>query len=89
MNKSAGVLAVLLFTALAFGAPSEAEIEQRVNALLGRMTLDEKIGQMSQSTSLATPLSESIKQEIRQSRWGSFLNAGSPGPGGSAADRAA
>ena len=25
------------------------------------MTLDEKIGQMSQSTSMATPLSESIK----------------------------
>jgi len=42
------------------------------------MTIEEKVGQMSQSTSLATPFSENIKQEIRQGRWGSFLNAGSP-----------
>src|SRR5579863_1705452 len=41
------------------------------------MTLDEKIGQMSQSTSMDT-LTEPIKDEIRKSRWGSFLNAGSP-----------
>ena len=78
MYRTAGVLSLLILTALAFGAPSETEIEQRVNALLARMTLDEKIGQMSQSTSLATPLSDAIKQEIRQGRWGSFLNAGSP-----------
>src|SRR6202020_674100 len=55
-----------------------ADIEQRVKALLARMTLDEKIGQRSQSTSMATPMSETIKNEIRQGRWGSFLNAGSP-----------
>jgi len=78
MTCSAGFLAVFIFAAAAFGAPPEAEIEQRVNALLARMTLDEKIGQMSQSTSLATPLSDEIKQQIRQGRWGSFLNAGSP-----------
>lgn len=78
MNRNAGVLSVLFFTALAFAAPPEAEIEQRVNALLARMTLDEKIGQMSQSTSLATPLSDKFREEIRQGRWGSFLNAGSP-----------
>src|SRR5690349_6286691 len=78
MTSSAGVLAVLAFTALAFGAPPEIEIEERVKALLARMTLDEKLGQMSQSTSLATPLSETIKEEIRRGRWGSFLNAGSP-----------
>src|SRR5579871_79373 len=78
MNGIAGVLALLAVTALAFGAPSGSEIEQRVNALLARMTLEEKLGQMSQSTSLATPLSDTIKNEIRQGRWGSFLNAGSP-----------
>src|ERR1051325_6872066 len=37
---------------------------------------------MSQSTAMGT-LTDAIKQEIRQGRWGSFLNAGSP------ADRAA
>jgi beta-glucosidase len=53
-------------------------IEQRINALVARMTLDEKIGQMSQSTEMRIPLSDSIRQEIRASRWGSFLNAGGP-----------
>src|SRR5579862_1729430 len=57
-------------------APSD--IEQRINALIARMTLDEKIGQMSQSTDMRIPLSDSIKQEIRAGRWGSFLNAGGP-----------
>ena len=58
-------------------APSQ-DVESRVNALLARMTLDEKLGQMSQSTEMKTPLSEAIKAEIRAGRWGSFLNAGSP-----------
>ena len=52
--------------------------EQRITGLIARMTLDEKIGQMSQSTAMRTPLSDSIKAEIRSGRWGSFLNAGSP-----------
>jgi beta-glucosidase len=56
--------------------PSESGIAQRVDALVQRMTLDEKIGQMSQSTSMATPLSDNIREEIRHGRWGSFLNAG-------------
>lgn len=73
-----GILAALVFTTVTYGATTEAEIDKKINALLTRMTLDEKIGQMSQSTSLATPLSESIKAEIRAGRWGSFLNAGSP-----------
>jgi beta-glucosidase len=59
-------------------AQPQANIESRVEALLSRMTLQEKIGQMSQSTSMATPVSDAIKAEIRVGRWGSFLNAGSP-----------
>src|SRR6185312_10413179 len=57
---------------------SNMTIEQRVENLVRRMTIDEKIGQMSQSTSLSTPLSDAIRQQIRAGRWGSFLNAGSP-----------
>ncbi len=72
---------LVIFLSLSF-ALRAAEFDQRIEALLARMTLDEKIGQMSQSTSLATPLSQEIKEEIRSGRWGSFLNAGS------AADRA-
>ena len=59
-------------------AEPSTNIDDRVASLLARMTLDEKIGQMSQSTSIVTPLSDQIKGEIRRGRWGSFLNAGSP-----------
>ena len=68
---------IFLFSVAGFGAPPEAEIERRVNALVSRMTLEEKLGQMSQSTSMAK-LTDSIRAEIRQGRYGSYLNAGSP-----------
>src|SRR5689334_17038561 len=54
------------------------DTEKRIDALLGRMTLEEKLGQMSQSTSMQTPLSDDLKQQIRKGRWGSFINAGLP-----------
>jgi beta-glucosidase len=54
------------------------EIEQRVDALLQRMTLEEKLGQMSQSNALRSAgITAEVKAEIRRGRWGSFLNAGS------------
>src|SRR5947209_6850686 len=68
----------LLAAAALLRAAPAPDMEQRISALLARMTLDEKIGQMSQSTSLRTPISDPIKDEIRRGRWGSFLNAGSP-----------
>src|SRR6266446_2952229 len=72
------LLTALFITAMILPAASPSGIEQRVTALLSRMTLEEKLGQMSQSTSMKTPLSDQIKEEIRKGRWGSFLNAGSP-----------
>ena len=59
-------------------AATDAEVDQRVEALLSRMTLDEKIGQMSQSDRLMTPFSDEVRQLIRQGRWGSLFNAGNP-----------
>jgi beta-glucosidase len=59
-------------------APAPADIEQKITVLMARMTLDEKIGQMSQSTDVKSPMSTQIADEIRKGRWGSFLNAGSP-----------
>jgi beta-glucosidase len=59
-------------------AAVENNVERRVTELLGRMTIEEKIGQMSQSTSMKIPLSAEIANEIRRGRWGSFLNAGGP-----------
>ena len=64
--------------AAALQAAPATDFSERIDALLGRMTLDEKVGQMSQSTSMRSPLSDQIKDEIRKGRWGSFLNAGSP-----------
>jgi len=71
-------LVVTLSVAVTLRAAPAGDVESRVASLLARMTLDEKIGQMSQSTSMSTPLSDQIKAEIRRGRWGSFLNAGSP-----------
>src|SRR5437660_12920023 len=68
----------LLAAAALLRAAPAPDIEQRISALLARMTLDEKLGQMSQATSMRSPISEQIKGEIRKGRWGSFLNAGSP-----------
>src|SRR4051812_15958867 len=67
----------LMMAAALEGAPA-TEFSERIEALLERMTVDEKVGQMSQSTSMRSPVSDQIKDEIRKGRWGSFLNAGSP-----------
>jgi beta-glucosidase len=76
MNRHLAAAAFLLVAA--HPASAQPAIESRVNALLARMTLEEKLGQMSQSTSMAAPMSDAIKSDIRAGRWGSFLNAGSP-----------
>ena len=69
-------LGVLLITVFSLNA--QTDTERRIDDLIGRMTIDEKIGQMSQSTSMRIPLSAEIANEIRRERWGSFLNAGGP-----------
>ncbi len=71
------VLVALLAGAVLLAEP-QPDVDRRVEALLAQMNLEEKIGQMSQSTSMSTPISDRIKAEIRSGRWGSFLNAGSP-----------
>ncbi len=70
-----GLSVLAISTIVVQAAP--ANIEQRITALLARMTLEEKLGQMSQSTSMKS-LSPEIANEIKNGRWGSFLNAGSP-----------
>jgi len=77
-TRRSSVAATLLGAAVLLAQPAASDVESRVEALLARMSLDEKVGQMSQSTAMATPISEGIKAEIRAGRWGSFLNAGSP-----------
>ncbi len=66
----------LLAAASVFGlhAAQPADVEQRTDALLARMTLEEKLGQMSQASAPAA-LTDQLREEIRKGRWGSFLNA--------------
>jgi len=53
-----------------------ADIEKRIDDLLARMTLQEKLGQMSQASFGRGGLSDQVRQQLQQGRWGSFLNAG-------------
>lgn len=69
---------ITMYAAPPQDAVATQDIEKRVDALLKQMTVEEKLGQMSQSTAMASPISDEIKQQIRAGRWGSFLNAGSP-----------
>jgi beta-glucosidase len=69
-------LRLLLVTTSLLSAATPEEIERRINDLLARMTLAEKLGQMSQSSNIQAPLNDKIKDQIREGRWGSFLNAG-------------
>jgi beta-glucosidase len=71
-------LLLLIMSLAQLATPAPPDTEKRIDALLARMTLEEKLGQMSQSTSMQTPLSEELKGQIRSGRWGSFLNAGLP-----------
>ena len=62
LARTGSILMVFIFTAMAFDDEPQGDIERRVNDILSRMTLDEKIGQMSQSTSMATPLSAPFRR---------------------------
>lgn len=71
----------LAFAALLFGScsskvktPETKEIETRVNQLLSKMTLDEKIGQMTQIDPSSAGGDEQLKKSVRDGRYGSFLN---------------
>ena len=74
----AASIGLIVVSSLALHGASPADVEKRIDALLAKMTIDEKIGQMSQATSLESLLSEKNRAEIRSGRWGSFLNAAGP-----------
>ncbi len=57
-------------------AATPAEIEKKIDALLARMTIEEKLGQMSQA--LFGDLNDKQKDEIRHGRWGSLYGGGTP-----------
>lgn len=70
------LLAALLTAAVSLSASTPAEIESRIRDLLSRMTVEEKLGQMSQEA-FPKGLPAAAKDQIRRGRWGSFFNSGS------------
>ena len=71
---------MLLCAAVAFGsvaAPAkEAEMEKKIDALLQKMTLDEKIGQLNQQT--GTGYSDAMVNAVKGGAVGSILNEVDP-----------
>ncbi len=58
-------------TAIADPASDSGNVELQINDLIARMTLREKLGQMSQ-TGFRDKLTDKDKNELREGRWGSF-----------------
>ena len=78
MKKSALRLALFLLSLTGFQdlpSASNPEVEAKVAALLARMTLEEKIGQLCQ-LNYEGSITEGLARRIRNGEIGSFLNAG-------------
>src|ERR1017187_6207633 len=75
-HKFIGALLLPLLAGFAIAQPQAANTDQRVESLLAQMTLDEKIGQMTQ------PDVHALKQhtDIQTYFLGSILNGGGGGP---------
>ncbi len=69
------VLFVFLFTCFHALAKKNIEIEKRIDSLLAKMTLEEKLGQMSQYNVEHCNITIA-KENIRKGAVGSFLNSG-------------
>lgn len=71
---------LLALTMMACGQPSgsgkEAAVEKQVEELLGKMTLQEKIGQMNQLSPFGSP--EEVIEQVRKGEVGSLLNVTDP-----------
>jgi beta-glucosidase len=76
-NLRAALLpALLAIVSPGLRAATPAEIEKKIDALLARMTLEEKLGQMSQAA--FSKLTDKTREEIRQGRWGSLYGGAAP-----------
>ncbi|MGD0462138.1 MAG: beta-glucosidase BglX [Tepidisphaeraceae bacterium] len=58
-------------------ASDRRDVEQRINDLIAKMTLQEKLGQMSQ-TGFPEKLTDKVRDELRNGRWGSFYGGATP-----------
>ncbi|MBK8944920.1 MAG: beta-glucosidase BglX [Ignavibacteriae bacterium] len=77
LKKLFALFYILFATTIVFGQiykDPKANIEDRINDLLSKMTLEEKIGQMQQNTLWA--FNNEILEDTKKGNSGSFLNAG-------------
>jgi beta-glucosidase len=72
----AGLVLVMLSAdpAAAVGASASKRHDERVQALLGRMTLQEKIGQMAQVNGAGGEVSDDLREALKTGRIGSVIN---------------
>src|ERR1039458_873934 len=70
-GQAALLIALLAAGSVCLRAATPAETERKIDALLAKMTLEEKLGQMSQD--VFRGLADKTKAEIRQGRWGSLF----------------
>lgn len=66
----------LFFITICFTTSYSQSIESKIDSLLSKMSLDEKIGQLvlKGTSSRSNGLSEEIKQEVREGKIGAMLN---------------
>ena len=77
MKKIFSIVIILISTTIVFSQTyknPKANIEDRINDLLNRMTLDEKIGQMQQNT--FWNVTDEVLEDVKKGNAGSFLNTG-------------
>ncbi|MBK7980652.1 MAG: beta-glucosidase BglX [Ignavibacteriae bacterium] len=77
LKKIFSIVIILISTTIVFSQTyknPKANIEDRINDLLNRMTLDEKIGQMQQNT--FWNVTDEVLEDVKKGNAGSFLNTG-------------
>jgi len=70
------IIAAMTLSAIAVTADTDADIEKKIDGLLGRMTLDEKIGQLNQLSGYG--YADDMVSRIRAGQVGSLLNETDP-----------
>ena len=75
LSAMAGILLLFLgFVACDHPAKQRDKIENKIDQLLAKMTLDDKIGQMTQIDPGFAGSEEQLKKSVRDGRYGSILN---------------
>ncbi len=76
MKSFTAFFTILFLVSSVFAVPTDEEIEKKVNELLSKMTLAEKIGQMCQRNLWSPQISDQLANDLKNGQVGSFLNAG-------------